>query len=1256
MNGEETLTPRGKSQRVRRATKRYEGTITWEEAGKVINEAGPSNARSSKKLGDNLSDDDDDDDELGGGDEEEEGEEAEYAEEDAADQYEEGSESANGFDDQLSLMDEDEGDGNTSDEFVPEEERPSQGGRKGKVRADRGSLGSESEDEEFDSSIDDDGDEDLQSHARLHEPKSDGRSLFAQQAASMSITQRLERAKQRRGNVGVGHGGMEAPSDWREAGLKNRQAQREEMQVDNAEVEVEVEGEELQHLADIFAGEEEAGASIAQVERWQTALHQDQEKDEVEDEELDEDGFEEDMRTTAGFRRRRTQRDQGGDAIRRRAPREQTLSAPVRALISEANIAFIEPDLHKTVAKLKEVIKLEPAVRSAWATLALCFQELGEEEKALQSRIMEAHLTYRPIALWDELAMLSREKGYYEQAIYCLSKAITSSKEKDKVDVLDIMWERGQLLEEMGKPKRAAQSYMHMLQYRPQNQSIIRQIIPLLFQLDKLDRAIEILQRCEEWNMACFPDPLVDPAMMDAGPDDRNTYESSEVVTLADLLLRAGRPLEALHTIRRGARWLDGRGGETYWDDVLDDDREFDETRDDGDREDDYGRRVAFAPIHYLEPEFRFLLGVARARLGYGEEAARHFEIWQSDATIQDELEHYSDMAEEYMKLGQNETGEAQEKHRWFDLALRYTNDTINERQNIVTDDYDAESLIADYKRLAACYAGLGDSREAITWLKEVIKYAPDDFESTLRLAEAYEDTGDQDTAIELVTQVVKAKRDKQMAEARAGTEPLANDDTLTQSLSFFAEIQQRATRDGEGTSKQSLREKRKELERIRELESSLAWRRLKAREQKVFVKDWWSPEIDFSGDSRRKRYGDRESHRIKEERFANVSEWLSDAERLVTMFQSTPQLYPRNRTKRFSGVLRTKKKRADMVDSQASAILARLGDDVLEEGIGKDTYEHATFRGIKLEEWVTLIMQYAFVLTKVGEYETARAVVDQCIKSNVIWSDDKRKECMQLCLGSCALYAQDFPRVVEMVRTLTNDYQFHNEPLRMLLTLGNSTGSVSVAVLSQPHNLKYFLRRSRIHEAIAQGSSCKYKFTTKRWVVNSKLFGPSLRKGKVDQEQEEEDEEVGEEEGSEADEEAISEEDEEGETRTVNGGTAAASTKQSNGKDSASGSGRDVWDMIKDDPAVSNVRAKPPTRYDPANDMLYASMLLTSTNGVPSMGESRLSLMRGSSFDAMNIFCRLLDSSLCQTTDRCSHLLICCHFMFRKSTKSSSG
>jgi len=55
---------------------------------------------------------------------------------------------------------------------------------------------------------------------------------------------------------------------------------------------------------------------------------------------------------------------------------------------------------------MEEVIRIEPRVPSAWATLALCYQD-EQPEKALKLKIVRAHLVH-DVDLWSNLGNESR--------------------------------------------------------------------------------------------------------------------------------------------------------------------------------------------------------------------------------------------------------------------------------------------------------------------------------------------------------------------------------------------------------------------------------------------------------------------------------------------------------------------------------------------------------------------------------------------------------------------------------------------------------------------------------------------------------------------------------------------------------------------------------------------------------------------------------------------------------------------------------
>ena len=83
------------------------------------------------------------------------------------------------------------------------------------------------------------------------------------------------------------------------------------------------------------------------------------------------------------------------------------MSHQVNALIGEGNQAYIDNNVSETVRIMQEVIRIEPRAGTAWSVLAQCYEDLGERQKALQLRIMAAHLNQDPEE-WERLADQSR--------------------------------------------------------------------------------------------------------------------------------------------------------------------------------------------------------------------------------------------------------------------------------------------------------------------------------------------------------------------------------------------------------------------------------------------------------------------------------------------------------------------------------------------------------------------------------------------------------------------------------------------------------------------------------------------------------------------------------------------------------------------------------------------------------------------------------------------------------------------------------
>lgn len=75
--------------------------------------------------------------------------------------------------------------------------------------------------------------------------------------------------------------------------------------------------------------------------------------------------------------------------------------------MGDGNQAFVDNDVPEAIRIMQEVIRIEPRASPAWSVLAQCYEDMGDKKKALQSRIMAAHLTGEAED-WDELARQSK--------------------------------------------------------------------------------------------------------------------------------------------------------------------------------------------------------------------------------------------------------------------------------------------------------------------------------------------------------------------------------------------------------------------------------------------------------------------------------------------------------------------------------------------------------------------------------------------------------------------------------------------------------------------------------------------------------------------------------------------------------------------------------------------------------------------------------------------------------------------------------
>ncbi|CAL1715852.1 unnamed protein product [Somion occarium] len=697
------------------------------------------------------------------------------------------------------------------------------------------------------------------------------------------------------------------------------------------------------------------------------------------------------------------------------------LSQQVRALIGEGNQAYIDSDIPETIRIMQEVIRIEPRAASAWSVLAQCYDShnLNEPHRALQLRIMSAHLNQDPDE-WDQLALESKRIGYHQQALYCYRKLYNLEPSNTNA-----LWDRAALAKEIGDFRIARHSLLAILKQLPHDLTVLDELRPVLIETNELELCANLFQSAFEHYQATFPSGS---ATNEAGADvPGGGFGLMEVLVLADLYNSSGEYVMAIVTIKQGCRWLQGRSKQTFWDKV-DDDREYDvaDMKIDRVTEGELG-----AGMYPLDVNARHRLAIARIKMGDIPEGKIHAKIILSQ-NVGEYAPLFAEIADAY-----------------FDREMYAEAGQIYE---ILGADTETSSLYV-LMQAAACRRMVGDLKESAEVYEHVIVADPTHNDAKMKLAEIYEILGEPRKALDLVMQVIDSRR------RRPGREKEGTPQGDITSTSLFEE-KAIAKRKGVVAKTQRLN-----ITQLRELETQ--------KEQEVKqgyhrVKELWPQMLA----------GEEEA----------VREWLMEAEKLVETYRETRNLFLTSKHPGFRGMFPRSRKRITEAteNDMASRLQLELGRDTIarkSKSDGSGSGDLDSFRTVKFDDWLRLFMQYAFVLTKQGNFDQAYEVLRHVAYSNPFQKQDIQ-DTIRLAIISCSLVGDQPFKVVEYSRKLINVHQFNNEPYRiMLASLGSglrATDGFLVSTLS-----KHMLRELRTHAAALKNSD------TLRWNPVSKRYAP---------------------------------------------------------------------------------------------------------------------------------------------------------------------
>jgi general transcription factor 3C polypeptide 3 (transcription factor C subunit 4) len=723
-------------------------------------------------------------------------------------------------------------------------------------------------------------------------------------------------------------------------------------------------------------------------------------------------------------------RGRGGKGLKRgpRPPLEP--SKEFATLQKEAIDVFIdEHDYDKALNIIQQAISINPEVYAAHALMSEIYFAKGDDERGVAALFSGAHAAPRDATVWHQVAdaclqrpSADRNKSL-QQAAYCYARIIGM----DQND-LDSRFQRAAINRELGLLTTALREFEKILAVMPHNPSILQQIAELCVELGELDKAKQLYEDCISYHEA-------------NGLFGENAFSWSDVNVYVELFSTEGEYEEAVAKLKSLSRWLLGRAAETYWDEVVQDDREWDPA--------DEPRRATigqFVPAMYssdsygfgLPLELRVKLGIYRLNMGkdHRSEALNHFE-WLEPEDFEPGAKVF-----EYADLFR-EVGDALRDSKEYEEALRFFQPLkmIN-----VFSDTDFWLAIAASSYICG---NIEQARECYESAKACDKYCA---EARTQLAKIYKEMGRRDEALKNAQEALEIgrraiirpqRRRYERREAREAREAVERELKDTHRLaipslqSTTARLKPIEVKDAQGRYRLSFATNYPG--RDARLEEKAAQRR-KMQQMSAEEADNYRTSTIQSLFSRLQEM----TPAMRDGDIIARNTWLECADELIHDFRSNRVFYPAERHMRFEGFDADSKRRAfrkrwakgeDDAYEAASAY-------ALDDGTPMPSIESSIptkYRGITFETWLDIFLEQALTLAKLGAdfrghcYETITAVLD-C----TIWYHQPQSMVKTyVCYFTCALALNDGDTLCNVVvRWFMKEYQFVTDVYRLFAAL----------------------------------------------------------------------------------------------------------------------------------------------------------------------------------------------------------------------------
>ncbi|ORX58729.1 TPR-like protein [Hesseltinella vesiculosa] len=799
---------------------------------------------------------------------------------------------------------------------------------------------------------------------------------------------------------------------------------------------------------------------------------------------------------------------------------EARIKPEIKRRLGEANMHYIAQDYGKAIDVLQGIITEERSCHQAWNTLGIIHEEMGNLSKALEVRMVAAHMVGSDADLWKELGLKSIDNNIYRQAIYCFDKALTI----DPQDT-DTLWDRSILQKSMGMVDQAINGFQQILEVMPFHFKVVNELTQLYRIKGQTKLAIELYEEAVEYHIKNdSPEPET---------DDDNTFVDklgySEINMLSELYLILNDYRHALECIKTGVRHVQQRNHETQWFDRPDDDDEYllfhpsplgldqkpkpkkkrRSKRAEADDDEEYG--TSYQPSSSDDDDYARNTGTA---LGKGAINATDLE---QDRDTSDMTEEEEKAAQDRLNipidlrvrlgicriyLGQHDLAQLHFEYLFGHEPLEYP-DLFQDVAYAFMDQRFFESALIVFQRIiqanneievellvktADCYREVGQLDTAVIFYVNVLDEQPDNLEVMTSLAMVYEEQGKEDEALQLVDYVVKKTREirKQrrqeqqqssslahaQAEDRSLTEQEQRADSALERLNQSARVQGSLFDEHQHYVRQQ-QERRREQKR-RETEE----RQINALKCFESVKEL-EPSVPSN---------------IMETDRHIMRQYIRTFQTLWDDFRTTRAMFPSSKKvlhdgQGFYAARSGKKKQSSM--NEAREMAARLRqhknptqatepiaaedrdtDEEDEEGDRLETETQSTalttgnhFRNISYDDWMSMFIKFTYFLAFLHRSDEALTVL-RTISVSAMASSPQRNLTVRLTTLGVALMSKNYLYLTDFARYFVSIYQFQPEGYRMYSATFTS-GLQDMINFSASDSFKFFVRSIKLMDIL---------------------------------------------------------------------------------------------------------------------------------------------------------------------------------------------